>query len=215
MTCAISLKCSNESRFVSNRSRLNLLKLLRLDWYRIYRFHSRHFTLDWSSSGLWVKCDVSVDHFGQNITKQTANSYITIATSPSPVQIQPDRVHIWSSPIRILSQSTSIGWIRIQSKSNPLAFTVHTGGLASPKSSRNPIRDLWTHLKCRNNRLKWRDAAEFFKPACLYLEIRGWTLSDVWTCFSNPSVSVWEKIEVKVCKVWLQSSSDVWVLIKY
>ena len=27
LTCAISLKCSNESRFVSNRSRLNLLKL--------------------------------------------------------------------------------------------------------------------------------------------------------------------------------------------
>ena len=118
-----------------------------------------------------------------------------IESNPNPFSIHLDWVD--SNPVQI------------QSKSNPLAFTVHTGGLASPKSSRNPIRDLWTHLKCRNNRLKWRDAAEFFKPACLYLEIRGWTLSDVWTCFSNPSVSVWEKIEVKVCKVWLQSSSDV------
>ena len=52
------------------------------------------FTLDWSSSGLWVKCDVSVRHFGQNINKQLANSYFIIATSPSPVQIQSDCVHI-------------------------------------------------------------------------------------------------------------------------
>ena len=139
MTCAISLKCSNESRFVSNRSRLNLLKLLRLDWYRIYRFHSRHFTLDWSSSGLWVKCDVSVDHFGQNITKQTANSYITIATSPSPVQIQPDRVHIWSSPIRILSQSTSIGWIRIQSKFSPNPIRLRSQFTLVDSLARNPV----------------------------------------------------------------------------
>ena len=37
----------------------------------------------------------------------------------------------------------------------------------------------------------------FFKPACLYLEIRGWTLSSVWTCFSNSSI-FWEKIEIKL-----------------
>ena len=53
--------------------------------YRIYRF-----TLYWSSSWtLAVKCDVSVQpDFEQNITKQTANGYFTIATSPTPVQIQ-------------------------------------------------------------------------------------------------------------------------------
>ena len=36
---------------------------------------------------------MSVHHFGQNITK-----HFTIATSPSPVQIQYDCVHIWLSP---------------------------------------------------------------------------------------------------------------------
>ena len=35
------------------------------------------------------------------------------------VQIQSDCVHTWSSPIRILAQSTSIRWYRIQAKSRP------------------------------------------------------------------------------------------------
>ena len=36
--------------------------------------------------------------------------------SISPAQSQSDCVHSWSSPIRILSQSTLIRWTRIQSK---------------------------------------------------------------------------------------------------
>ena len=43
------------------------------------------------------------------------------------VQIQSDCVHTWSSPIRILAQSTSIRWYRIQAKSrpNPICLRSH------------------------------------------------------------------------------------------
>ena len=104
------------------------------------------FRLDWSSSGLWVKCDVSVQYFGQNITKHTANCYFTIATSPYSVQIQSDWVPIWSSSIRILSQSTSIRCIQIQSKFCP-----------------NPI--MWTHLQ----RPWWR---QDLVPSSLHTRLR-------------------------------------------
>ena len=90
-------------------------------WTRIgfgQRMHCIGFT------GYVVISDViSVHHFFDK-TLQATNSYFTIATSPSPVQIQSDFVLIWSNRIQVLSQSTLIGWIRIQSKPNPLPFTL-------------------------------------------------------------------------------------------
>ena len=85
--------------------------------YRIYRF-----TLYWSSSWtLAVKCDVSVQpDFEQNITKQTANGYFTIATSPTPVQIQSDCVQNL-----------------IESESESFLNPPRLGGF---ESRRNPIR---------------------------------------------------------------------------
>ena len=111
---------------------------------------------DWTSSGLWVKCDVSVQYFGQNFIKQAANSYFTIATSPSPVQFQSDCVNIWSSPIRILSQPTSIRWIRIQSKfsPNPIQLRSHLWTRYPNLVQIRPESAAWTHLMCKSKWLK-------------------------------------------------------------
>ena len=58
--------------------------------------------------------------------------------------------------------------------------------------------------KYRQAGWKYEAQSSFFNQ---FLEIRGWTLSSVWTCFSNSSI-FWEKIEIKVSKIWLSSSSD-------
>ena len=60
--------------------------------------------------------------------------------------------------------------------------------------------------KYRQAGWKYEAQSSFFNQ---FLEIRGWTLSSVWTCFSNSSI-FWEKIETKfgcnlppISKYWL------------
>ena len=92
-----------------------------------------------------MRCERSAS-FG---TKHTANCYFTIATSPSPVQIQSDCVHTWSSLIRIHTWSSLI-------ESNPNLDPPRLGGFEfSPNpvqiqskcnQSYNPSPLPWTHL---------------------------------------------------------------------
>ena len=110
------------------------------------------FTLDWSSSGLWVKCDLSVQNFGQNITKQAAQLFHHSnqpISSPNSVWLRSIRIRIQSefflNPPRLGGLESSPNSVQIQPKSN---HCFHTCGLAIQILSKsNPSPLVWTHLK--------------------------------------------------------------------